>query len=406
MNTLFTIAWRNIWRNRSRSRVLLGAILVGVCSGVAVSALSNGMVKQRFVRLIENEISHVQIHHPQYRAERELQFSLPQPELLFDYLDEHALVEAYTPRTITDGMIQSPVTGAGVLVLGVDPSLEALTTGIDQAISVGSFLGDNNTRNPVILGTRLAKKLKMDVGNRIVLSFQDVNGELVSAAFTVEGIISSASPSLDERQVFVKGTDLRALLGDSAKYHQILVRAVDQKHSSALTSAINNRFGGIHAQTWYQISPELMFYAQTGNMVIYIVMGVIMLALAFGILNTMLMSIHERYREIGMLLAIGMNKRRVFIMITIESVLLTLTGAFSGMILAVFLIWYASGTGVDLGFFGDGVQQFGFDTVIYPSIGPPEFVGITLLVIITALIAAAYPAFKALRIPPAQAIRD
>jgi ABC-type lipoprotein release transport system permease subunit len=406
MKTIFTIAWRNIWRNRSRSRVLIAAILVGVCAGIAVSSLSNGMIKQRFVRLIENEIGHVQIHNQEYRKERELQYRLPQPEALFDYLETHSLVAAFTPRTITEGMIQSPVTGAGVFVLGINPQMEAQATLIEDWVTSGDFFKRSDVRNPIVFGSRLAKKLNMEVGNRIVLSFQDIDGALVSSAFTVTGIITSASPNLDERQVFVRGSDLRELLGDQDLYHQVLIRTIDENLSQGLAAGLNSRFDGISAETWYQISPELMFYSQTGNMVIYIVMGVILLALAFGILNTMLMSIHERFREIGMLLAIGMNKIRVFAMITIESVLLTLTGASLGMVFAVMLIWYMSGSGLDLGFFGDGVQQFGFDTVIYPSIGVAEFAGITLLVVITALIAAIYPAFKALRIPPAQAIRD
>ena len=407
MNTIFTIAWRNIWRNRSRSRVLIGAILIGVCSGIAVSALSNGMIKQRFVRLIENEIGHAQLHHPEYRSERELHFSLPQPDDKFNYLDEHPLVSSFTPRTLTEGMIQSPVTGAGVVILGVNPRMEAQTSRIDQAITSGYFLDAGDAgRNPLVMGSRLARKLKMEAGDRVVLSFQDVHGELVSSAFTIHGIVTAASPTLDERQVFVRGEDLRELLGDSNLYHQIMIQTTDQNQSSLLTAGLNNQFDGIAAETWYQISPELMFYSQAGNMIIYIVMGVILLALAFGILNTMLMSIHERFREIGMLLAIGMNKIRVFSMITIESVLLTLTGALAGMLMAVLIIWYMSGSGLDLSFFGDGVQQFGFDTVIYPNIGAAQFAGITLLVVITALLAAVYPAMRALRIPPAQAIRD
>lgn len=403
MNVVIQIAWRNIWRNRSRSFVLIGAIIIGVWAGITVASVSNGLVNERFNRLIENEISHVQIHHSEYLQDPNLEFSIALYEAIEESLANHPEIAAFSPRTLSDGMIQSPVTAAGVQIMGINPSQENATTNIGALITEGDFF-EEASRNQIVIGTRLSDRLRMDVGNRIVLSFQDVSGELVSAAFTVSGIISAASPMLDERVVFVSGSDLRALLNESI-YHEILIKLSDPAMSVSVAESINSDFDLISAQTWYEVSPELQLYSEMGNIIIYIIMGIILMALAFGILNTMLMSIFERYREIGMLMAIGMNKKRVFSMITVESIFLTVTGGALGMILSAILLSWLMRTGIDLSVIDAGMEAFGYGSQFYPSISVGAFLGVSLMVVLTALLAAIYPAYKALKIPPADSIR-
>jgi ABC-type lipoprotein release transport system permease subunit len=403
MNEIFKISWRNIWRNPGRSGVLLAAIVAGVWAGVTTSAVTNGFVDQRFDRLI-NEVSHLQIHHPEFRTERETSMFIPQAEEIIEFLSRDDRLETLSARAIAEGLIQSPANNAGIQVFGVDPDLEQATTSIQDDIVEGEYL-DSDIRNPIIIGRKLAEKLNADLGMRLVLTFQDVDEDLTSTVFNVAGIYTSLSGA-EERLVYTRMSDLQEHLSENPVYHQIAVVLRDEAQIESFVAELNDTFPGSETLSWYNLSPELRLYADLGNQVVYYLMGIIMLALAFGILNTMLMAIFERTRELGMLMAVGMNKARVFFMICLESILITLTGASAGMVLSALSIRYLHSNGLDLSAFSEGLAEFGYDAILYPSLGAESFLGITLMVAIIAIMASIYPALKAIRLEPAVAARD
>ena len=141
------------------------------------------------------------------------------------------------------------------------------------------------------------------------------------------------------------------------------------------------------------------------NLMMYIFVVIILLALGFGIVNTMLMAIMERVKEIGMLMAVGMNRVRVFTMIVTETVFLSLTGGIFGIVLALATIAVTAKTGIDLSLWAQGLNSAGFDAIIYPEIGLDSVIVVTILVMITGLFSAFYPARKAIKLNPAEAIR-
>jgi ABC-type lipoprotein release transport system permease subunit len=403
---LLSISWRNIWRHPARSGVLLGAVIAGLWAGILVSALTNGWIQQRFENLIQEEITHVQIHHPEYLNEREPRMYIHYTEMISTFLDQDNRVASYSPRTLTAGMIQSPYISSGVQIRGIEPEKERETTTFYENIISGSYL-EEDIRNPMLIGQKLAEKLKVDPGNRLVLTFQDFDNQLTSASFTITGIFKTASTPYDERNVFVKASDLQALLSDEMVYHEIAILLQNENLSSELAADLNEEFTGISAETWYEISPELRYISDMGGSLIVYIMAIIMLALAFGILNTMLMAIFERMRELGMLLAIGMSKSRVFFMIMIESVILTLIGATAGLLVAYLTVGYLAENGVDMtSMGGDSMAEFGYDAVVYPIAYSSDYVTTIILVVITALLAAIYPAIKALRLNPGEVVRD
>ncbi len=402
---LLSISWRNIWRHPARSGVLLGAIIAGLWAGILVSALTNGWIHQRFVNLIQEEITHVQIHHPEFLAEREARLYISDADEVFDFLDRDERVLSWAPRTISDGMIQSPLTSSGVQIRGIHTDKERATTIFHENLVEGDYL-DSEIRNPVLLGRRLAEKLNVETGNRIVLSFQDLNNEITSGSFTISGLFRTASNPYDERNVFVRDKDLHELLGKPV-HHEIAMMLRSEKISDDIATDLNNRFDQISAETWYELSPELRYISDIGGNLIVYIMAVIMLALAFGILNTMLMAIFERMRELGMLLAVGMSKLRVFLMIMLESVILTITGAAVGLIVAYFTLEYLGEKGIDLtSMGGESMAEFGYDAVVYPIAYSDDYITTIILVVVTALLAAIYPAIKALKLNPGEVVKE
>lgn len=405
MKILLLVAWRNIWRHPARSGALLAAVMIGLWAGVVTVGATNATMKQRVDYLIESEVAHVQVHHPDFLAEGYARDSIPDHEAISAWLDRHPLVVGHTARAIADGMLQSAVRTAGVRIRGIDPATETRTTTFHTKLVAGEYL-DTDMRNPILVGRNLAAEHRVDIGHRLVLTFENAKGELTSGAFHVAGFFASASSEYDKRNVFVRGTDLLALLSDRPASHEIAILLADEGQAAAVAAELNREFEGIKARTWRELSPELNVLVAMGDFMLYLITMIIMAALAFGILNTMLMALFERLREIGMLLSIGMSRGRVFAMILLEAVMLALVGALGGMLLAWLSMARLGRVGINLERFAAGFAKVGWDPVIYPYLSAREYAAILVVVVAVTLLAALYPAWKAVRIKPLEAARD
>ncbi len=403
---LLQISWRNVWRHPARSGVLLGAIIAGLWAGIIVSAWTNGLIEQRVNRVIQEELTHVQIHHPDFLTEREPGMFIKNVDEIEEFLHQDERVAGYAFRTKADGIIQSPLTSSGVQITGVQTGRENEITIFHENITEGEYL-NNEIRNPILLGRGLAEKLNVEIGNRVVLSFQDLDNVFTSGSFNIVGIYYTGQPAFDEYKVYVRAEDLSELISPEQIYHEIAIMLHEAEMSAFVAADLNDLFDEILAETWTELSPELRYMTDAGDSYTFYVMVVIMFALAFGILNTMLMSIFERMRELGMLMAIGMGRVKVFFMIMTESVILTFTGAVFGMILAYGTIEFFSDRGFDLtSVGGDTMKEWGYDALVYPMVSGEEYIMIAALVIFTALLSAIYPAIKALRLNPGEVVRE
>lgn len=406
MKMLLQISWRNVWRHPARSGVLLGAIIAGLWAGIIVSAWANGLIEQRVNRVIQEELTHIQIHHPEFLTEREPGMFLSNVDEIEGFLQQDERVAGYTLRTKADGIIQSPLTSSGVQITGVLTGKERELTIFHENMISGDYL-NNNIRNPILLGKGLAEKLNVDIGNRVVLSFQDLDNVFTSGSFNIVGLYYTGQPTFDEYKVYVRAEDLSNLISPDQIYHEIAIMLNDAEMSALVAADLNENHDNIIAETWSELSPELRYMTGAGDSYTFYVMVVIMFALAFGILNTMLMSIFERMRELGMLMAIGMGRAKIFIMIMTESVILTFTGAVAGMLLAYGTIEFFSEKGFDLSAVGgDTMKEWGYDALVYPKVSGEDYILIAVLVILTALLSAVYPAIKALRLNPGEVIRE
>lgn len=406
MKILLTIAWRNIWRNRQRSLVMIIAIMAGLWGGIFASALSFGLMKQRFVSGIEQHVSHVQIHPPEYLVEQEVKYAVDDWESLRSQLSETEEVVAFSGRTLVSGMLSAATLTTGVSIIGIDPEMEAGTTSLNKYIMEGA-LPDSQQRNPVLIGKKLADKIKAQINSRIVLTFQDLEGEITAASFRVAGIYQTSNLALDERRVFVRHRDINQLLGSSLLINEIGILLDDHELSESFAEKYRVLYPGLTIRTWSEVSPELGYIHEMTSVMLMFVLAIILLALAFGLLNTMLMSVFERVKELGMLMAIGMNKKRIFIMILFETTFLTLLGAIFGTVAGTSTILLFNRKGMDMSAVGgDSLNEFGFDSVVYPQLEASFFGMLTLLVVITAILTAIYPAYKALRLRPAEAVGE
>ena len=265
---------------------------------------------------------------------------------------------------------------------------------------------ESTKANPVLVSKRLAKKQKLKLGSKLVLTFQDKENTIVAGAFRVEGIFKTANAPFDDTHVFVKKTDLNNLLGIQNDAHELAILLKDKKDIAAVKQILTPQYPNLLIENWEELSPETALIYSALDSWSIILSVIIMLALAFGIVNTMLMAILERTPEIGVLKALGMNKRRLFSMILTETLFLVGIGVPFGLLLGWGVTTFFGIRGIDMTFFGEAaLEDFGYAKKIYTYFPFDKYSQLVILVIVTAFLSALYPAYKALRLRPVEAIR-
>lgn len=401
---LIKVAWRNIWRNKKRSLIIIGAVTIGLWSGIFLMAFYNGMIEQRINSAITGEVSHLQIHHPEFTKDYDINYSLPDGKSIVRQLAADPTIKAVAGRVIIKGMIASANGSSGMTINGILPDDEQRLTGVKDKIIDGQFF-EPDKKNEILVSESTLKKLKLKLNKKAILTFQDKDGNLASGAFRVCGVYKTINSPYDETNVFVNIPDIDSLSGMQGHINEIAILLTENDQLEATQQKLKQKFPSVEIKNWMEISPELGLTVSAGDQMVLIFMGIILLALAFGIVNTMMMAILERTREIGMLLALGMNKMKVFMMILMETSFLILAGCPTGIISALITIAVTQRTGINLHRYNEVYESFGYNPSIYPSLTMDQFGTIMILILITAVLSALLPARRALMLNPAESIK-
>ena len=402
---LFQIAWRNIWRNKARSLIVISSIIIGVWAGIFILSFSWGMYKNNIDESVYRQLSHIQIHHPTFKDEGDSKFTITNTDEKMKQFQSDDRIASVSSRVISSGMITSPTTASGVKIYGINPPSEITQIRLNENVREGIYF-ESGKENEILIGEKLAKKLKVKLKSKVVMTFTNIESEITSGAFRIGGIYRSKNISLDEVNVYVQQKHLQQLL--ELKPSESNEIAILVKNEEQLDSIKKFSIGVVpkgKVEDWKELSPELNMIIESFNLYTYIISGIILLALTFGIINTMLMSVLERIRELGMLMAIGLNKRKIFLMIMLETIYLTLIGAPIGLLTGWLTVTILGKTGINLSMFSEGLASYGFDSMIYPALDFDKYVIIVTMCLITAILSAIYPAYKALQLNPSEAIR-
>ncbi|PWJ44584.1 ABC transporter permease [Sediminitomix flava] len=404
---LAVLSWRNVWRNKTRSSVIITAVAVGITLTALGIAFIEGMMQQSILNGIKNSSAHIQIHQKTFLQSKEIKYQIKDADPLIEKLKQQEEVVAISERVISTGVAASAHNSLGVQINGVNTETERNFSGIAENIIDGDYFDTKMRRRqkPVVISKRLADKLKLKIRSKLILTMQDKDNELVGMQFKVVGIFQTASQAFDEGNVFVRQHDLEELLKVDG-IHEIAIMLKDMKQVPAMKAKIEHFVSSDDlVETWKEAQPELAVFAESMGFTNAIIIMIFMMGVTFGIMNTMLMAVFERTREIGTLMAVGMKKIRIVKMVILETLFLTGIGGLIGLGLGLLSTSYFHYTGIDLSIFGEGMASFGFDTIVRPSLSPETIFGITLAIIATALISAIYPAIKAIKLKPVEAIR-
>jgi len=469
------IAWKNVWRNKTRSLIVIAAVAIGVFAGIFTMAAINSSVVQRIDAAVNEELSHIQINNKDFRASGDIQNLIPDYSLIKTVLDSTPGVESVTGRIIVRGIASTSAKSTGAQITGIDTAAERHIFTLYRKLipGTGTYFGSDTKFNTVFIGEKLAKELNiirfiltdesMDIlrkrgtpetvlskldslknirftsekkfskafeslltasetrkyglgikeagwsyreGSKIILTFLDMNNVQTGAVFRVCGIYRTNNDMFEAQSVFVPTGELRKLTGiPEGSYHRVIVRLSNNDLTDKVTPVIRNELPGYEVLSWKEIQPDLAMLADMAQQIYGVFMAIILAALAFGIVNTMLMSVLERTRELGMLAAIGMNRRKTFLMIMLESVFLSFVGGIAGMAMGAAAIAATARNGINLVKYSEGMEAFGFSAHLFPTIDAKFFFITALLIILTGILSSIYPARKALKLNPVEALR-
>lgn len=402
---LTTLAWRNVWRNKLRSGIMIAAMILGLLGAILMVGFVQAMTENMIDNAIRFQTAHLQVHNSAFLINEELSAWLPDADVLAESIRGHNEVKAVTVRQVVDGMLASAASTRGVRINGIDTEDEINVTDIAQGIVEGAMLPDKG-RNPILVSQRNADKLNLRLGSKVVLTFTSIDGDVAGAAFRVSGFFKTPASSFDDTNVFIRRTDLANFTGLS-EAHEIAIRLVDDRQLTPMQTRISSMVGerGV-VRNWGEVQPILA--AMTGSMDISnaIVAGVFIAALGFGIINIMMMSVFERTREFGVLMAVGMTRGRVLLLIVTESILLGGVGSLLGLAAGRLMLAITDQVGLPFGAVAEGLGAYGVDTVLYPSVTTSFYLQIFAMVLLTSLLAGLYPARQILKKRPSEALAE
>ena len=404
----FKIAWRNIWRHKLRSSIIILAVTIGLFGGLAAAGIMKGMVFDMVKNTIETQVSDIQIHNDEFLLNNEIEFFIDDSDNKLVEISKNQNVKAVCQRTKTFGMAATASTGTGVMINGVEPEREQLVTNIHTKFtdSLSTYF-TSGKKNRIIISSKLADKLNAKIKSKIIITFQDFEGNLTGASFKVAGIFKTQNTMFDEQNVFVRKSDLdRLLVMPKNTSHEIAILLNKSIDAKTQVAEIQKIVPSYKVEPWEDIDPYLKLTSSLTSYMLIIFMSIIMLALGFAIVNTMLMVILERTKELGMIMAIGMNKFKVFKMIMYETTMLALVGGVVGIVISAIFTWYFGDVGIDISSVGEGFEQLGYSSVMHPVLEMVDYIQVVILVMITGVIASIFPTIRALKMKPAEAVRD
>ncbi|MDG1046651.1 MAG: FtsX-like permease family protein [Bacteroidia bacterium] len=401
---IIKIAFKNIWRNSLRSWTVIIAITLGIFGGLAVISTATGLSKMRQNNAIDTYISHIQIHDTNYLQYARINDTIFQKEELISFIKSSKFTSGISSRIKTESFIQSAGGTSGVILNGIIPYNEKNVTGIYKKLDQGNYLKNYKRKPPIIISQILSTKLNAKINTTIQCTFLNAQGESSVCLFKVVDIYNTNNSLYDEVNAFVKMEDLREYTQLSG-IHEIVIKLENEFNVESFRSKLIQQFPNHQIDSWRGIAPELGYADKMMNLILIIFLIIIMLALAFGIINTMLMAVLERKKELGMLLSIGMNKRKVFWMIIWESIFLALISGPLGLLSSYLAITTFANHGIDLSFAATGLKSVGIESTIYPYVENRFYYIISFLVILTAILSSIYPAMRALKLNPSETLR-
>jgi ABC-type lipoprotein release transport system permease subunit len=380
---------------------------LGLAFTILMRGIGDGFHEQMVDNSVRAQIGHIEIHRSGYQHDPALLKTLPDVPLLERVVPQTPHLRGFSFRVLGDGLASTAENSSGVSIVGIVPRAERSVTNIERAVIAGSFLDEGMSR-PVLIGERLSQSLGARMNGKVVLMVQAADGSMGAQLFRVAGIFRSGSPELDRGVVYLLRTDAQSLFSLAGGLTEAALLLESSESVAEAQRFLIAQLSGkpVEVLPWYVVEPFLRQFIEMDDAFFYIIVLILFVVISVGILNTVMMSVFERVREFGVMMALGTKPRQVVRLVVRESAVLALFGAALGALLGSASTIFFARTGIDLSGYAAGASALGITTtVIHPVLTSRNLIWSDLSVVVVVLLVALYPAIKAASLKPVEAIR-
>ena len=404
------MAWRNIWRNPRRTMLTICAIAFASLLLVFMLSFQFGSYETMINTSVKIQTGHLQVQAEAYQEKKNIRLVVPHPAEIARVIDTIPAVEAYTFRGQAFSLISSNERTYGVAVTGIDPVAEAQVSRLKSLIREGAFLSKEDTHQALV-GKLLARNLRVQLGDELTLIGQGRDGSIAATVVQVKGIFSSGISEFDRSAIQIPLQTFQDVYSMQGAVHEVVIIADALRNIAAIKTAIQAGLSSLKLKKpltvidWDELMPGLRQSIEldlVSGLIFYLLL---VLVVAFSILNTFLMAIFERTREFGVLMAIGTTPGRLTKVLLIESMTLTFIGIIAGILIGSLITLYFQAHGIDISGASELLSQFGITGRMYPKLSWLSATSGPLAVLIITFFAALYPAIKVRMLRPVEAMR-
>ncbi len=402
---IFRLAWRNLWRNHRRTLIMLSAIALGLWGMIWMTALMRGMVDQMIDSSIKTLSGHIQIHAAEYLDDPSIEHIIPSvsasPALQALLADDE--VVAWSERIRVPAVIRSERDVLAITLVGIDPVREQGLSFIGDSLSAGIPLESVND-NKLIVGKKLLERLQTKLNRRVVVMSQDPDNTIAERGFRIAGVFDTDLQSTETSYVFAGLETVRKMLKMGSGVSEISLLGHDYRDLTQLLDKTRAAvISDVEVKTWLEQDPYMASMLGVMDGFVLVWFAVIFLALSFGLVNTLLMAVFERTREIGLVQALGMKPPNILFMVLIESIIMLLIGLLAGNLLSWLTILPLK-DGIDVSVVAEGMELAGMSSTLLPAVKLYDVVLANTLVLVLGIAASIFPAWRASRKVPIEAI--
>jgi len=401
--SLFKMAWRNVWRNPRRSVVTIAAMTLALWTMILYSGLVEGYLGSMEGDIIDMEVGDIQIFAEGYQDKPSLYTAVEDLDALLGRFDDAGYPAS--ARLMAGGLAASGEFSSGVLFRGIDVDRDATVSLIHEQLTLGAWLEPTDL-DGVVLGKRLAKTLAVQPGDELIALTQASDGSIANALFTVRGVLGSVGEGTDRAAVIMTEAAFRDLMVFPEGAHQLIVRRGERLLPDAAAEVRAIAGDGLDVKTWRELMPTIAQMLDSTRGLIYMVFFIVYIAIGILLLNAMLMAVFERIREFGVMKALGVGPSVVFRLILAEAAVQTLLALVAALLLSIPAAWYMTVSGIPVGSLSDmSIMGLTFEPVLMGDFTVQTYTGPIVVMLVIVSIAVIFPAIRAARLKPVDAMR-
>ncbi|MCU7806612.1 MAG: FtsX-like permease family protein [Candidatus Thiodiazotropha sp. (ex Semelilucina semeliformis)] len=404
--TYLLLAVRNLMRNQRSTTITLLTMIFGIAVLTLLSALNDGWLSQMKTNFILSYTGHAQIHAKGFEASQNLRDRITDTEEVTRLMQSYPEILGWTQRIRTSGLASVGGGSAGIQIMATDSEQETWVTSIHEHVTKGTWLRPGMSQD-LLLGATVADTIGASLGDRVILMAQRPAGEMVSEVFYLRGILETGAPQIDRTLALIPLNTAQVWLKMGQSITDIVVRADRHENTDLVVRLFAQQLSDqtYEIMPWQELDPMVRQWLEFSDAYGLVIILVVVILVLVEILNTMLISLHERHKELGVIVAIGTTRFQIFSMLLLEAVLLIFIGASLGYLAGSLLVYSLSGSGIDLSGYANAFQFFYMNPVIYPDLTTDSAIRILGTTLVAALLAGVYPAWKATRLSLSQALR-